>query len=244
MIPSSSPMSPKLESLLNDTVASLRTNLGDNLHSVCLYGSAVRGNAIEGVSDLNVLIVIHDTTVAAHQAIARALEGRPQIDPFIHAKNGLPRSIRAFAPKFSSIRRNYRVLHGPDPLADMAVDPQLERFLCEQALRNFRLRLTYSFVTRQRHKNYDRFVLGHVTALFVHVSEVLRLEGHDIPKDFSARIALFERTFACDTQVLRDLLALKAAPRRLSESEALALHERLFPVVNAVVRWVEARWPA
>lgn len=141
-------MNPKLEAILNDTVAALKAGLGDNLHSCCLYGSAVRGNAIDGISDLNLLIVLNTSDSAAHQAVARALEGRPQIDPFVLGRRGFERSARAFAPKFASIRRHHRVLHGADPLTELKVDESLERFLCEQALRNLRLRLVYAFVTR------------------------------------------------------------------------------------------------
>lgn len=150
--------------------------------------------------------------------------------------------MRAFAPKFASIRRNYRVLHGADPLAEMEVDSELERFLCEQALRNFRLRLVYSYVTRQRHQSYDKFVLRNAAGLFVQLSEVLRLHGLSVPVEVRERIPGFEREFKIDGQVLRELIALKASPKRLSSLEVQAWHERLFPVVDQVVRWIENNW--
>ncbi len=237
-------MNPKLESVLLETVAALKSALGDNLYSCSLYGSAVRGNAIEGVSDLNLLIVLNASTPAAHEALARVLADRPQIDPFILARPGFARSVRAFATKFASIRRHHRVLHGADPFGAMPVDPQLERFLCEQASRNLRLRLVYSFVTRSRHKGYDRFLRAAITPIFVQFSEALRLEGVTIPADFAERIPLFEREFQIDGQVLRDLLALKRAPQRLSDSEVARWHERIFPVIDAGLRWIEERWPA
>ena len=152
--------------------------------------------------------------------------------------------MRAFATKFASIRRHYRVLHGADPLAEFKVDAQMERFLCEQAARNLRLRLVYSFITRSRHKSYDRFVVRHATAMFVQFSEALRLQGIAIPTEFDARVPVWEREFKIDGQVLRDLLALKRAPRRFTEAEAVQWHERLFPLVDAVIRWIEDRWPA
>lgn len=237
-------MNPKRESILSRAIDALKAELGENLHSCCLYGSSVRGNAIEGVSDLNVLIVLNDSNSAAHEAVARALEKSPQIDPFVLAKRGFERSARAFATKFASIQRNYRVLHGADPLAQLKLDPQLERFLCEQAVRNLRLRMVYAFVTRNQHKSYDRFILRNTTAMFVQFSEALRLEGISVPRDFESRIAVWEREFKVEAQVMHDLLALKRAPQRFSESEAIRWHERLFPVVDAVLQWIEVRWPA
>jgi hypothetical protein len=235
-------VNPKLEAVLNQTVEALKTGLGDNLYSCCLYGSAVRGNAIEGVSDLNLLIVLNESDTVAHQAVAKALDGRPQIDPFVLSRRGFERSARAFAPKFASIRRHHRVLHGADPLLGLKVEPELERFLCEQALRNLRLRLVYAFVTRQQLKGYDRFVARNVTAMFVQFSEVLRLQGTTIPTDFAARIPLFEQEFGVDGTALRELLELKRDPKRFSDVQAVECHERLFPVVDGVLRWIESHW--
>ena len=235
-------MTPKLQATLDQAVAALRRELGENLFSCCLYGSAVRGNVIDGVSDLNLLIVLNQSTTAAHQAVARAIGGLPQIDPFVLAKRGFDRSVRAFAPKFASIRRNYRVLHGADPLASMKVDAGLEKFLCEQAFRNLRLRLVYAFVTRAQNRTYDRFIVRHVTPLFVQCSEVLRLSGVNMPVPLEARIPVLEKEFKIDDQVLRDLLALRKQPTRFTDAEAVAWHERLFPLVDAVLVWIESHW--
>lgn len=221
---------------------SLKAALGDQLYSCCVYGSVVRGNAVAGVSDLNVLILLRESTPATQEAVANAIGTFPEVDPFVLSQRGFARSVRAFAPKFASIRRNYRVLHGADPLADMEVDAELERFLCEQALRNFRLRLVYSYVTRQRHRSYDKFLLRNLAGLFVQISEVLRLNGLSVPAEVRERIPIFEREFKIDGQVLRDLLALKGSPKRLEPPEVEAWHQRLFPLVDQVVRWIENNW--
>ena len=120
---------------------------------------------------------------------------------------------------------------------------QLDRFLCEQGLRNLRLRLVYAFVTRAQNKGYDRFLVNNVTPLFVQCSEALRLNGLTVPKDFPDRISLMEKEFATDGAVLRDLLTLKAKPRRLDDGEAVAWHNRVFPFVDKVLVWLESRWP-
>ena len=43
---------------LDRAVAALTKTLGANLHSLVLYGSAVRGNLVPKVSDLNLLILL------------------------------------------------------------------------------------------------------------------------------------------------------------------------------------------
>lgn len=190
-------MIPSVQKSLDVAVRQLISELGTNLYSCCVYGSTVRGNAIEGRSDINLLIVLNTSDAAAHTAVSRALEGMNVIEPFVLAKRGFERSVRSFSPKFASIQRNYRVLHGTDPLASIRIDPALERFLCEQAVRNLRLRLVYAFIQRNSNKSYDRFLINNVTQLFVHASEILRLDGTDIPTAFEARIPLLKPwTFA------------------------------------------------
>lgn len=236
-------MTPNLESILDKAVAALKTSLGENLYSCCLYGSAVRGNFVEGISDINLLIVLKESNPAAHEAVAKAIGKATQIDPFILGRRGFERSARAFATKFASITRNYRVLHGADPLSGLKLDPPLERFLCEQALRNLRLRLIYAFVTRQRNKGYDRFLVRNVAGIFVQLCEVLRLEGIAIPLQLDARIPLLQKEFGMDGEVLRELLALKSSPRRLSEAEMVVWHERIFEQFELVLKWIENKWP-
>lgn len=235
-------LSGKLKSSLDHVLSALSRELGENLYSCCLYGSAVRGNLVEGVSDLNLLIVLNSSDAQAHDAVGRALAGQGNVDPFILGRPGFERSVRAFAAKFASIKRNYRVVHGADPLADIVIEPALERFLCEQALRNLRLRLVFSYSTRARHKSYVRFLSRSVTPIFLRLSEILRLSGQAYPEDFAGRIPLIQKEFAIDAGVLRDLLELKRreAP---PEGEAEDWHRRVFPILDAALGWIEREWP-
>jgi predicted nucleotidyltransferase len=235
-------MTPALQPLLEETIEALKNSLGPNLYSCCLYGSAVRGNFVENVSDINLLIVLKESHAAAHEALATVMDKRRQIDPFVLGLPGFERSVRAFAAKFSSIQRHYRVLYGADPLANVKVPADLERFLCEQALRNLRLRLVYSFVTRHRHKAYHQFLARTVTPVFVRLGEVLRLCDHDVPQDFGERIGLFEKEFAIDGAVLRDLLRLKTGGMKVDAADLPRWHERLFTVLDKVIRWIELHW--
>jgi predicted nucleotidyltransferase len=237
-------MPESLQAILDKVVTSLNKSLGDNLYSCALYGSAVRGNYVENSSDLNLLIIVNDSNPSAHQLIAGVLGDDEHIDPFILSRRGFERSVRAFLPKFASIQRNYRLLAGIDPFAGTTPDPQLERFLCEQALRNLRLRMVYAFVTRSRRQGYGRFLAQAATPFVVHLAEVLRLDGIAVPKDYQARIPVFEKEMGVDGRVLTDLLAFKQSPRKLSNEEMVAWHERVFPLVDRVLIWLESRWPA
>ncbi len=227
-----------------DAVEALCRELGDELHSCCLYGSAVRDDAASAPSDFNLLIVLRTSDAETQSAVARAIGANPRIEPFVLGLAGFERSVRAFAAKFASIRRHYRVLHGADPLAAIEIAPELERFLCEQALRNLRLRLAHSFITRAQHHAYGNFLARSVMPLFLRLSAILRLSGATYPVGMRERIPAIAGHFAVDAATLTDLLAFKAAPRQLDDADAVVWHRRAFAVVNAAVTWIEAHWPA
>ncbi len=94
-------MNPKLQATLDQAVSASRRELAENLYSCCVYGSAVRGNVVEGVSEINLLIVLNQFDSKAHRAIARVVGLLPRIDPFVLAKRGFERGVRAFVPKFA-----------------------------------------------------------------------------------------------------------------------------------------------
>jgi len=219
--------------------------LGANLYSCVLYGSAVRGNVVPDVSDINILIVLNESTPDAHMAIADCIEGNVRIDPFIISRKGMERSFRVFAIKFRSIKRHYKVLCGADPVADFSVTDDAVRFLCEQTLRNLRLRSVHNYLRNRRNRRrYLNILLNMHTAVFTGVTEILRLEGEQVPSDYHERIPLIKRYFDADTAILEDLLTVKNKPAVWDNMDIALLHQRIFNFLNHIVLWMEQQWPA
>ncbi|MBI3856113.1 MAG: nucleotidyltransferase domain-containing protein [Planctomycetes bacterium] len=240
----STTLPPKVQEALDRATGALKKTLGANLHSLVLYGSAVRGNLLEKVSDLNLLILLEQSTPEAHEAISEAIDDPVRIEPFILGRALLARSIQAFAVKFLSIQRNYRVLHGADPFATLKVDESLARFLCEQAVRNLRLRCVRAFVLFGPDRiHYSSFIARMTPAFFTDLAEGLRRVGIDVPRSYEERLPLFEKVFGVDASILLKLLELKASARLLSAAEVKEFHARLFKLLDAALRWMEAQWP-
>lgn len=235
---------PEVREGLDRAVATLRKTLGANLHSLALYGSAVRGNLVPRVSDLNLLILLEESTPEAHAAIAEAIRGPVRIEPLILGRALLVRSLQAFAIKFLSIQRNYRVLHGSDPLASLSIDESVARFLCEQAARNLRLRSVRAYVVFGHDRSrYSKFLCRLAPAVFTDLAEGLRRIGTEVPRSYEERIPVFEKAFGTDASVLGELLKLKASDGTLPAGDVSSTHDRLFRLVDAAVRWMEGQWP-
>lgn len=218
--------------------------LGENLYSCILYGSCVRGNVVPGVSDINILLILNESTSNAHAAIAECLDEKVHVDLFIIGRKGMERSFQSFAIKFRSIKRNYKLLHGTDPMESVSATDERLRFLSEQSLRNLRLRCVHSFIYhRKDRKRYLRYLLNVYTPLFTGITEVLRCDDIDIPRDYAERIPVIEKYFSLDVSILADLLRFKIQPDSFSSEDIKSIHNRLFTMLNEMVIWIEQKWP-
>jgi hypothetical protein len=226
--------------IATDFVKHLERGLKDNLHSVIVYGSVVRGGYDPKTSDINLLIVLEISTPEAHLVISEALpRNKSEIDPFVLSRVGIDRSFRAFATKFDSIKRHYQVLHGADPLAHYLPDPDLARFLTEQAIRNLRLRSVQAFIHWRRNgKRYMDYLERTIPAIVTDLSEVLRGQDIDIPKDFSQRLPIIAKEFGVEEIGLRNLFDIAHQPRPISAGEIQKLHRFVFTMLDSAVNKV------
>lgn len=233
------------QTIIDSICKRLPALLGENLYSCILYGSAVRGNVVPNVSDINILIVLNESTPDAHLAITDCIEGDVEIDPFIITRKGMERSFKVFAIKFRSIKRNYKVLCGADPVAEFSVPEETVRFLCEQAIRNLRLRSVHNYIrNRRKPQRFLNNLLNMHTAVFTDVTEILRLTGEEVPRDYHERIPVIQRYFNVDSTALKDLLSVKNNPSAWNTIDIDILHQHIFTFLHHIVLWMEQQWPA
>ena len=234
---------PDIQAARDRVVAALKAALGQNLLACIEYGSTVRGGFVPGVSDLNLLLVLEASTPEAHAAISESIQGTVRVEPFVVARTGFARRAAAFAVKFRSIRRHYRVLHGEDLLKGLSIPRSVERFVCEQAVRNLHLRLVRTFIVLGRDpRRYTRYLRESVPAVFTDLSELLRQEGMAIPDDFAARIPLLEEHFGEDAKVIGELLALKRGGGDIPAGQIPGMHARILRLMGQAISWLEKTW--
>ena len=115
------------------------TNLfGDELEAVVLYGSAARGSFREGVSDLNVLVLLREVDAAVLRrgsALARRWAEAGNRPPLLLSTQEWRRSADVFPIEAADIRDAHRVLRGSDPFRDLHIDPEHLRLQCEHELK-------------------------------------------------------------------------------------------------------------
>lgn len=160
---------------------------GADLESVVLYGSAARGHFHQGVSDLNVLVLLREAGPAALRRatpLARAWveEGNPP--PLVFAAEEWRRSSDVFPIELADIRDAHRVLHGADPFEGVRIEPAHLRLQCENELKGKHVQLRERYLLlSDRPEELGQVLKRSLSTFLVLFRTVLRLVGEEPPHD-------------------------------------------------------------
>lgn len=169
----------------------LATELGGTygaaLRSVVLYGSAARGHFQEGVSDLNVLVLLDDASPEVLRRGSRAAQrwvkdGNPP--PLLFGAEEWRRSADVFPIEIADIRDAHLVLHGDDPLEGVRIEPRHLRLQCERELKGKQVQLRESYLLLcDQPEPLGKVMTRSLSTFLVLFRTVLRLAGEDPPHD-------------------------------------------------------------
>jgi hypothetical protein len=160
---------------------------GDALVSAVLYGSAARGEYREGVSDLNVLVLLSDTrseTLRRGSALARGWVKEGNRPPLLMGEAEWRASTDVFAIEMADIRDAHLVLHGIDPFAEIEIDSADLRRQCESELKGKHIQLRERYLLAAGEPGeLEPLLLRSFSTFLVLFRTVLRLAGGDPVRD-------------------------------------------------------------
>src|SRR5215831_8247748 len=123
---------------IDEFVRRVREAGGSNVESVVLFGSAAAGEFHDGLSNVNLMCILHDSSIKALQALSPAAkwwDGKKQTPPLCMTKQELQRSTDVFTIELLDMQQHHRVLFGDDPLTDLQIPMNLHRVQVEYELR-------------------------------------------------------------------------------------------------------------
>ncbi len=231
------------EQLLDDLVGKLREDLGDNLVSVVLYGSAVTGDYREKVSDLNVLCVLKAIGPAqlekAYPAVDRWLK-RKQPPPIFLSTEEVENAHDAFAIEFRDIRVAYRVLHGEDVVASIEVEPVHHRYQVEHELRSMLLRLRERYLALQKdHREVTRLMVDSLSTFSTLFRHALILSGAEPPVKKREVFREAASRFNTSSSPFETLLDIREGARKLPNGEIRPLFEDYLAQITRTAEHVD-----
>lgn len=191
----------------------LQSAFTDNLESITLYGSYVRGTFRKGSSDINVLILLRRPDAAQIQRFGtesrRFLRTR-RITPLILTTTEFLASADVFPMEYADIREQHRTIHGEDPTAALDLQTGNLRHQLEHQLRGNLVSLRQMVLAARGRKRVLRRQLadwfGPLTAVF---RGLVRLAGEvDVPTDVDALIDAVNRLYTLEPGPFLSLLEM------------------------------------
>ena len=202
------------EELLQQFVTLARNAVGDNLESIVLYGSTVRGDAQAPYSDLNLLCVVRRTTRAELEKMASLVhwwsQGQGQRSPLIFTADELRRSADVFAIELLDMQRAHRVLHGAEIIASIPVPMNLHRVQVEHELRTLIQKLRQHYLHGPAEEASLRTVLAKsLSSVVTLLRHTLIAMDHDAPIDRHDLLHQVQKRLGVNVHALQAVLELR-----------------------------------
>jgi predicted nucleotidyltransferase len=179
-------MATTSQALIDTLLAALDRALGTSYAAV-LFGSAARGDFIEGRSDINVLIVLEngtpDTLAKLHAPLA-AWYKAGQMAPLLLTREEWTRASDVFPIEVVDLQDAHKLLRGADPVSTLTANLVHLRLALEADLRGKLLRLRRGFVALHHDPAAMSRLLASGSSQMVLLFRALhRLVGRAIPRE-------------------------------------------------------------
>ncbi len=216
---------------------------GSRLRSALLFGSVTRGEYVDGVSDINVLLLIdHIDPATLKQAspatrtwVKTALEA-----PLLFESDQWVRAADVFSIEIADMKEAHEVLYGVDPLEQTHMDMSAMRLQAERELRGKVLQLqTGMLVAAQTPDDVGRLLLQSIPSFTTYMRTVLRLAGQPVP---SATPAVIEQATAMvggNTQAYQQVWEARVARRPLKVAVDNSLVDDYYHTAEKLADYVD-----
>lgn len=235
---------PVLEQLPEDVRDTLRRYVkdvgrvfGPSLVGLILYGSAARGEYVDGRSNLNLLALLdrHDLPVLMKHAKMHQRWNRERIvAPLLVTASDLADSHRVFPLEYADMQECHLLLSGRDPLAGLHIDDRYLAFQCEREVRGNLLRLRQRFVEGGGTTEAMAILLPlSLTALLAALRGVLRVLGVPPPRSTEGLLQDLKSRLGLDSTVFEEVWQFKRGILSPGPAEVPRLYERYLHALEA-----------
>ncbi len=223
--------------------AELKEAFGDDLVSVVLYGSAARGEYREGVSDLNVLVLLRGTGAASLRrgsSLARRWVAERNPPPMILGEEEWHRSADVFPIEYSDIRDAHLVLAGTDPVQGIEVHTEDLRRQCEREIKGKHIQLREHFMLAAGEPaELGTLLVKSFPTFLVLFRTVLRLAGDPVPRDPEETVRATAARVGFDPAPLLEIWRARAGGGKLTPVADSPVVAGYLDAVERVAVWVD-----
>jgi hypothetical protein len=216
---------------------------GDALRSVVLYGSAARGEYRDGVSDLNLLVLLADmgaATLRRGSALARAWAAENNPPPLVLGEAEFRDSADVFPIELADIRDAHLLLYGADPFTGLEIRAADLRAQLERELKAASIRLRTRYLTDAGEAvRFEPVLLKSLSTFLVMFRTVLRLSGVEVAREPEAVIGATAQRVGFDPAPLLEILRARAGRAKLDVRPDSPVVTGYLDAVARVVEYVD-----
>jgi predicted nucleotidyltransferase len=195
-----------LKETARSLVREFAKELGQELRSALLYGSIARGEAVEGLSNINVMLLLDHVdmdTLRRVAPLARKWAQTGNLPPLVLSWEEWERSADSFAIEVADMRDAREVLAGSDPIPQMNVTHQDLRLQAERELKGKLLLLrTRLMLVGEKPEEIGRLLLAALPSFTTYLRAALRLAGRDVARSTPDVIRTGGELIGTDTSAL------------------------------------------
>jgi len=162
----------------------LERDFGSSLKSVLLFGSLARDEYIDGVSNINLLVLLDDLNVALlERAVSHAKRWREiGAVPLLLEAREWQRAADVFAIEIADMHDAHEVLAGEDPVVQHAIDRRAMRIQAEHEVRGKVMQLRSGLLAAAGEPELVGGLLATtLPSLTTYLRAALRLAGEAVP---------------------------------------------------------------
>ena len=236
-------LSNETQKLLQTYVKEVKAAFGDQLEGLLLYGSAVRGEFLQGRSNLNILLLVssYDSAVLKHYSLLHRRWSKEQIVvPLFLTEEELRMSAAVFPLEFLEIQEQHRVLDGRDPFIGFHVKTDRLKEAVVQGLTSLIVRLRQRYVEGGGGNDATTILLTlSIPSTIPLLRGVQRLLGRPPLSHSEVVISDVGEQLKLDLQGLLDVWLLKRGQISPGPHEMSRLFDRYLQTAVLVTREVE-----
>lgn len=225
----------------------LQGEVGDDLRSAVLYGSAARGDFSKGSSDLNVLVIVSRLGVNELSRIAGPASdwieaGNPP--PMLLEEGEWRNSADVFPIEYTDIRDAHAVLAGIDPFEGVVIRRQHLRLQLEHELRSRKIQLREGYIAAaEKPDQLGRLLSGTISTFLTYFRALHRLAGREIPAGGEALIRSTATLIGFEPAAMIEVLAAKKSGKSAVTPLQGKLAQGYLDAVEKATRWLDQYQP-
>jgi len=142
-------MEEKIKNKIEGFLKRVKEIFGERLLSCILYGSAIKGNYKEGISDINLIVIVNKFDAKDLDEIKRKLSKyawKMLIKPYFFSEWFLLSSADAFPVEWKDIKENHIVIYGQDLTEKINIENENLRIELERKLKQLFLDFQHGII--------------------------------------------------------------------------------------------------